>query len=487
MFTERRGTRQANQARLMPEACASGPYKGYIGIDWISIAARKTLNKAECMSHLMHHLNEFNLREAFRRIDGQKAVGIDQVTKSEYGRNLQANLETLSDEISRGGWRPKPSRQVLIPKPQGGKRPLAIGCLEDKLVQTVTAKILDAVFEPIMHRHSYGFRNERSAQQALAKAYEQINRRGRHAVVVEMDIEKYFDTIDRDKLMQMIETRIQDPFFLRHLRRTLRNSILTEKGEMEEPTMGTPQGAPVSPVLANIYLHFVLDEWFIQNWQAFGEIVRYADDALFIFDDLEKAKSFREALEIRLAEFGLRLNADKSGIRHFGSRDKAGDIPFVGFALYWGRSWSRKPILRAKTNLKRLNRCIQEFKNWIKANRHRYKLDTLWEKAKAKIIGHYNYYGVSHNLRGLNHFYYTCIGLMFKWLNRRSQRKSFTWERFQRRLMFKPIPRPSQGTLIIDLTNGLGTVPKRKPKSRVRKSRMHGSVRSNGWQQPLFT
>ena len=487
MSMERRGTRQANPSRLMPEACASGPYKGYIGIDWIGAAARKLSDNGERMRHLKHHLNEANLREAFRRINGQKAVGIDQVTKSEYGKNLQSNLEALSSEIALGGWRPKPSRQVLIPKPQGGKRPLAVGCLEDKIVQTVTAKILDAVFEPIMHRHSYGFRNGRSAHQALARAYDQINKRGRHAVVVEMDIEKFFDTIDRDKLMQMIETRIQDPHFLRHLRRTLRNSILNEEGILEEPLLGTPQGAPVSPVLANIYLHYVLDEWFEKNWQKFGEIIRYADDAVFVFDDLEKARAFRDALEQRLAEYGLCLNKEKSGIRRFGPKDKAGDIPFVGFSLYWGKNWGQKPVLRAKTSMKRLGRCIQDFKDWIKSNRHRFNLEDLWEKAKAKIIGHYNYYGVSFNLARLNHFYYSCIGMLFKWLNRRSQRKSFTSETFQRRLMFKPIPKPNQGTIIVDLTNGLGTVSKRKPKSRVRKLRTHGSVRSGGQQCLSFT
>jgi group II intron reverse transcriptase/maturase len=358
--------------------------------------------------------------------------------------------------------------------------------LEDKIVQTLTAKILEAIFEPIMHRHSYGFRSGRSAHQALAKLYEQVNRRGKHAVVVEMDIEKYFDTIDRDKLMQMIETRIQDPFFLRHLRRTLRNSILVKNGKLLDPLTGTPQGAPVSPVLANIYLHFVLDEWFDQNWMNKGEIIRYADDAIFVFDDLDTAQAFRDALEHRLAEYGLRLNADKSGIRKFGPKDQSGDLPFVGFCLYWGKDWILRPVLRVKTNPKRLHRAIQEFTLWIKRNRHRWKLDILWEKAKAKIIGHYNYSGVSFNLAKLSHFYFACRWQLFKWLNRRSQKKSFTWDGFLRRLMFKPIPKPTQGAIVIDLTNGLGTVLKRKPKSRMRKSRTYGSERSPGL-SPVFT
>ncbi|MEI7973902.1 MAG: hypothetical protein WCH11_05995, partial [Bdellovibrio sp.] len=151
MFTERRGARQTNPSRLVPPVPTEGPFKGYTGIDRIDAASRR-LNPGERLTHVMHHLNEFNLCQAFRQINGNKAVGIDQVTKDQYGKNLQINLENLSGEIARGGWRPKPSRQVLIPKPQGGMRPLAVGCLEDKIVQVNTAKILEAIFEPIMHR-----------------------------------------------------------------------------------------------------------------------------------------------------------------------------------------------------------------------------------------------------------------------------------------------------------------------------------------------
>jgi RNA-directed DNA polymerase len=486
MRMERRGTRRASQSKLMPQPCTDGAFKGYIGIDWISSAARK-LDDGERMNNIMHHFHTENLGEAFRRLDGSKAVGIDQVTKARYGKNLQQNLENLRDEIARGGWRPKPSKQVLIPKPQGGTRPLAIGCLEDKIVQTATAKILEAIFEPVMHRHSYSFRSGRSTHQALSRLYSEINKRGKHSVVVEMDIEKFFDSMDQEFLMQMLEKRVKDPFFLRHLRRTLRNSILLPSGKELLSEMGTPQGNPASPVLANIYLHYVLDEWFEAHWEKHGEIVRYADDAVFVFNNMETAKEFRNSLELRLEEFKLRLNTDKSGIRQFGPKDKAGDLPFVGFAIYWGRSFSKKSYLKVKTLPKRLGRCIQSFKEWIKANRHRWKLDVLWEKAKAKIVGHYNYYGVTHNLNKLRHFYYVCTQLLFKWLNRRSQKRSFTWERFQRRLMFKPIPKPTIGAIVIDLTTGLGTKLKRKPRSRVRKLRMHGSQRSSGRQCPLFT
>ena len=242
---ERSGRRLVNQFKLQPEACATGPFKGYYKLDWInSVAVR---DRKQVFKSLLHHVNADNLAVSFRRLDGSKAVGIDQVTKSEYGKNLHVNLEHLAGEITRGGWRPRPSREVLIPKPSGGKRPLAIGCLEDKIVQTLVAKILEAIYEPRFHRHSYGFRPGRSAHQALGRVYSAINKRGKHSVVVEMDIEKFFNHVDHEKLMGFLKERIGDEHFLRLIRRMLRNSILTEEGNLIDNETGTPQGSPVSP------------------------------------------------------------------------------------------------------------------------------------------------------------------------------------------------------------------------------------------------
>jgi RNA-directed DNA polymerase len=486
MLTERRETRRTNRSKLIPEPCTDGTFKGYVGLERISSAARK-LGPEEKMSNLVHHINEFNLCRAFRQCDGAKAIGIDQVTKSQYGKNLQTNVENLHNEIYRGGWRPKPARQVMIPKPQGGFRPLAIGCLEDKIFQTLLAKILEAVFDPLFSRHSFGYRNGRNAHQAIARLYQEVNRRQSSCVIVEMDIEKFFDTVNHDQLMKLIEKKIADQKLLRLIRRCLRNSILMEGGLVEKQDVGTPQGSPVSPILANIYLNSVLDEWFDEHWRGKGEMVRYADDGVFVFNDMDTAEQFQKSLTERMNEFGLKLNLEKSGIRRFDKRSKTGDVPFLGFAFYWGRNWARKIFLKVKTHPKRLARAIQNFTDWIKANRHRHKLDKLWSLARAKIIGHYNHYGVSTNFSKLSHFYHACINQLFKWLNRRSQRRSFTWERFQRRLMFNPIPAPTSGALIIDITNGLGTELKRKPKSRMRKSRKSGSVRSGSRQRLLFT
>jgi group II intron reverse transcriptase/maturase len=471
----------------MPEACADGPFKGYIGIDRISSAAAK--GTADRFCNLMHHLNESNLRQAFRECDGAKASGIDQVTKYEYGLDLQTNLENLEDEIRRGGWRPRPSREKLIPKPSGGMRRLAIGCIEDKIVQSLCAKILEAIYEPIFHRHNFGFRPGRNQHQAIARVYQEIRRREDSCVVVEMDIEKFFDSMSHVKLMELIEGRIKDPHFLRLIRRCLRNSILSKDGEISVNEMGTPQGSPISPILANIYLHSILDLWFEKEWSGKGQMIRYADDAVFVFNNDQDATLFQSALKERLWNEGsIKLNEEKSGITKFSKRKPEGDIPFLGFILYWGRKGLTKlRMLKVKTAPKKVALSIQRFKEWIKANRHRHRLAKLWDLASVRIQGHFNYYGVSTNEAKLYHYYCACRREFFKWINRRSQKRSYTWEAFLQRLKFDPLPVPPKGRALVDITNGLGSKLKHKPKSRVREIRKHGSVRSNGRQRPLFT
>jgi RNA-directed DNA polymerase len=486
MRTEPRETQRVNRFKLTPQACTDGLFKGYVGIERINLAAvNETTDK---FTHLMHHLNEFNLRQAFRQLDGAKASGIDHVTKEEYGKDLSANIADLQDKIRRGGWRPKPSRQKLIPKPTGGTRPLAIGCLEDKIVQNLCAKILEAIYEPIFHRHSFGFRPGKNPHQAIARLYQEINLRKDNCTVIEMDIEKFFNNIQHEKLLELISLRIRDQHFLRLIKRMLRNSILSEEGEIIRNEVGAPQGSPISPILANIYLHYILDLWFQENWAVKGQMVRYADDAVFIFNHEQDAIDFQSALKIQLEQEGnIKLNAEKSGMTQFGQNQPKGDISFLGFIFYWGRSPTFMKLLKVKTIPKKVAASIQNFKEWIKANRHKHRLAKLWELAAARLRGHFNYYGVSFNEAKMNHFYFACIRELFKWLNRRSQKRSYDWEGFMQRLKFNPLPRPPHGNALINITNGLGTKLKHKLKSRVRETRTHGSERSGGWQHPLFT
>ena len=483
---EPRGTRQVNRYRLTPEACADGPYKGYVGIDRINSAASK--RTTDRFTHLMHHLNEFNLVQAFRQLDGAKAVGVDQVSKAEYGKSLQLNIENLIKRIDDGKWWPKPSREKLIPKANGGMRPLAIGCLEDKIVQNLCAKILEAIYEPIFHRHSFGFRPGKNPHQAIARLHQEIRLRKDNCVVVEMDIEKFFNNINHEKLIELIKRRITDPYFLRLINRMLKNSILSEEGDIRVNEEGAPQGSPISPILANIYLHHILDLWFEEKWSAKGQMIRYADDAVFVFNEEKDATEFQAALTEQLwIEGHIKLNAEKSGLTKFNIKKPEGDISFLGFELYWGRNVTLKRTLKVKTAPKKVANSIQSFKDWIKANRHRHRLAKLWELVAAKLRGHYNYYGVTSNEAKLNHYYFACIGELFKWINRRSQKKSYTWKQFLQRLKFNPLPKPPRAHALVDITNGLGTKLKHKPKSRVREIRTHGSERSSERQRSLFT
>lgn len=475
-----------NRFKLKPEPCTAGPFKGYLGIDWINSAAKR--NRETVFNNLLHHLNEDNLRQAYRQLQGNKAVGIDRTTKQQYGRELKENLEKLSDEIYRGGWRPRPSREVLIPKPQGGFRPIAIGCFEDKIVQQVMAKILEAIFEPEFHHHSYGFRPGRNTHQALSKLYQLVNERADRCFIVEMDIEKFFNKMNHEKLMTFIETKISDHHVLRLIRRMLRNSILNQDGVLSKNELGTPQGAPVSPVLANIYLHFTLDLWFQEQWADKGEMVRYADDAVFVFSSRTDAEEFHKALILRMQNFGnLNLNLDKSGTFPFNTKSATQQLPFLGFNLYWGLTAKKRKLLKVKTAPKKLGKCIEAFSDWIKANRSRLTTEKIWKQTETKLQGHYQYYGVSYNRPKLYHYYYAVVGLLYRWMNRRSQKRSFTWEQYLRRLAHRKLPMPPWPKALRDITMGIVSELKHKTRSRMRKLRTYGSYRSRGWQQPLFT
>lgn len=465
-----------NQLSFTPQACADGPFRGYVKLDWIRAAAERRRKKP--MRQLMHHFSTDNLRRAFRELDGSRASGVDGVTKQQYHVKLEDNLRALHHTIRCGGWRPRPSREVLIPKPQGGTRPLAVGCLEDKIVQTLTARILEAIYEPLFHRHSYGFRRGKSPHQALGRLHSVIHQRHEKCVVVEMDIEKFFNSVDHGWLLQKLKLKIEDEHFLRLIHRMLRGSILHEDGSLAESERGTPQGSPVSPMLANICLHHLLDEWFDAEYAGRGEFVRYADDAVFVFTDEDVAQRFQAALQLRLQEAGLSLNIAKSAIVPFSSRAPKGVISFLGFDFYWGRDRTGGRLLKLKTAATRLHRSMQAFLDWVKAWRNKKPLKQLWDDARARLIGHFNYFGVRYNEAKLSYFRFVCIGHLFKWLNRRSQKRSFDWAKFLRKLHFNPLPLPPHGDALIDITSEHRAVRNHQPKSRMRENRTSGSVRS---------
>jgi hypothetical protein len=292
-----------------------------------------------------------------------------------------------------------------------------------------------------------------------------------------MDIEKFFNSVSHEWLLQKLKLKIADEHFLRLIGRMLRGSILHEDGSLAGTERGTPQGSPVSPMLANICLHHLLDEWFEENYSEKGQFIRYADDAVFVFTDEDVARSFQAALQSRLQEAGLSLNTAKSAIVPFTAKAPKGVISFLGFDFFWGRNGKGERLLKLKTAGKRLGRSTKAFTDWVKAWRNRLPTKKLWDEAAARLSGHFEYFGVRSNESRLAHFRHVCISALFKWLNRRSQKRSFTWMKFERKLRFNPLPLPPRGDELIDITSEHRAVRNHQPKSRMRENRPSGSVR----------
>ena len=408
-------------------------------------------NTARRYDSLMCQLKVPLLHRAYLRLDERKAVGTDGMTKAGYGRDLETNLKDLETRLHRGSYRPRPARQVLIPKADGKTRPLAIASLEDKIVQRAVADLMEVLYEPLFIDASLGFRPKKGCHQAIRRIYH-LSKDGRRPHVVDLDIEKFFDSMNHERMMEFLEKRISDPRFLRLMAKLLRAGILVD-GKAQANEVGSPQGSIVSPLLANIYLHYVLDLWFKEHFQGYRQqMVRYADDVVFCFHDQDKAEGFLPQLKERLRAYQLTVNESKTKIVNFGVKTH-NVFHFLGFTFHWGKTREGRTILKLKTQTERLRAKILAFKVWIKEARARHRTGVLWRKASEKIRGHYAYYGVTFNSR-LTLFYKICVQLLFKWLNRRSQKRSYSWEGFLTRLKAHPLPKP-WGYSLLSLNQGV--------------------------------
>lgn len=397
-------------------------------------------DKSLVFSNLMTHVNEDSLKEAFNVLDGSKALGVDSISKSEYGRNLESNLSALAERVQRGTYRPQPKREVLIPKANGKTRPIAIACFEDKLVDWVVSKILTQAYEPLFIKSSFGYRPNKSADEAIKACYYSLCKNTRKHVV-EIDFSNFFNTIPHRKLMKILGERISDRRFKGLIGRFLKGELMTHEGNCLPSKIGTPQGSVMSPVLANIYLNVVLDHWFLKNHALYNNvIVRYADDAVFFFKGEKQASDFLNALKQRVEQFELRLNEDKTHTVKIEKKNHA-QFNFLGFTFYWGKQGSRC-ILKIKTQKEKLIKSIMEFTQWIKTIRNQKKLKEIWALARSKVQGHVNYFGYRMNALKLNHFYQEAIKALYKWLNRRSQKRSYNWKSFNERLKNFPLIKP---------------------------------------------
>ena len=376
-------------------------------------------------------LNETNLRESWSDIHKNAASGVDHVSACAYQQDLEENIHNLVERLKEKAYRAKLVRRRYIPKGNGKERPLGILATDDKLAQLAAAKLLGAMYEQVFLPCSYGYRPHRSAQEAAAVLSTELQF-GNYSYVVEADIKGYFDTIDHAWLIKMLELHIDDGAFLGLIKKWLNAGVLDTDGEILHPVTGTPQGGIVSPVLANVYLHYVLDLWFEKevkpHCRGKAYLIRYADDFVCAFERKEDAQCFYDVLGERLKKFGLTLSADKTRVIAFDKRKDAGvtSFDFLGFEFRWGMDRKGRPNLKRRTARKKLRNSKRVFTEWCRKYRHD-ALPQLMATLNAKLRGYYNYYGVIGNYQSLDSFFRHVKRTLHKWLNRRSHRRSYTW------------------------------------------------------------
>jgi group II intron reverse transcriptase/maturase len=412
-----------------------------------AIAKKAVQDKTHRFGGLYRLLNEENLRACFFQLRKKAAPGVDGVRFKDYEKNLDANLAGLVRRLKNKSYHAQLVRRKYIPKGQGKLRPLGIPTLEDKLLQCAAAHILTAIYEADFLPCSYGYRPARGAHDAVSQLTDTLFG-GRFEFVVEADIKGFFDNIRHDWLLKMLEQRINEGAFMGLIRKWLRAGILEEDGRVEHPQSGTPQGGVVSPVLANVYLHYVLDLWFERRVRkenrGQSRLFRFADDFVCCFDYRHEAGAFERALPERLDKFGLELAPDKTQTLRFGRGGGGhnGRFDFLGFEFRWDKSRTRgQPYVARRTSRKKLRSAVGRFTEWIRANRHE-KLGTLMETVAAKHRGHWNYYGIIGNSKSLGHYRTETCRVLHYWLNRRSQRRSYTWRAFNRLLKRFVVPLP---------------------------------------------
>ena len=418
------------------------------------IARRAKQDKRLKFTSLIHHVNESNLVECYRELKANKACGIDGETVEAYGKNLQERLSQLVASMKSKQYRPKPVKRVYIPKAgKNEKRGLGIPSVEDKLVQIMLKKILEQIYEAEFLDVSYGFRPKLSCHDAV-KALDKTVMTKPINYIVEVDIKGFFDNVNHYWLQRCLEEKIVDRNLLWLVRRFLKAGVV-EDGKQLATDVGTPQGGVISPLLANIYLHYVLDLWFKKEIksQARGhmELIRYCDDFVVCCESEKDAKNFLELLHTRLEKFGLQVSEDKTKVIKFGrqvwkqaqrSKGKVETFTFLGFTHYCGKSRQGYFVMGHKTSKENFCRKLKETKEWLKKIRNKLRLREWWPVLKSKLTGHYNYFGVSGNYRCLQQFYNGIFSIVFKWINRRSQKKSMNFDQYLHYLQWNPLPTP---------------------------------------------
>ena len=407
----------------------------------------------EVFTSVYHLINYDLLMECFNELDGNKAIGIDKITKEMYRANLDNNLNKIVYKLKTMSFKPSPARRVNIPKANGKLRGIAIANFEDKIVQLAVKKIVEAIFEPKFTNNMFGFRPNLGCHDAIIYLNQCIERHFTN-YILDADLKGYFDNISHELIIIGLETHIKDPNLIRLIKRFLKVGII-ENGKYTTSEYGTPQGSILSPVLANIVMYYLIIqevEKIKKTAKGYVEIVNYADDMVLCFQYKWEAERTYKQLKERLNRCGLQFAEDKTRLIEFGrlayrkyeqtSKLKPDTFDFLGFTHYCSVSKNGKFRVKRKTSKKKFKQKVQEFKIWIKQNRN-LQLDEIIETTKRKLQGHFNYYGITDNFHCIRKFRWIVLGYLFKYLNRRSQRRSLTWEEFGTLMKNERIPKAS--------------------------------------------
>jgi RNA-directed DNA polymerase len=395
--------------------------------------------------NLFGMLSEEMLKDSWQFIRKNAASGVDRVSAKEYEQNLDDNIHQLVEDLKRKRYRAKLVRRVLIPKENGKTRPLGIPATQDKLLQVAVKRLLEAIYEQDFSRSSFGYRPNLGALDAVDKLTTKLQF-GRFNFVVEADIKGFFDNLNHNELLEMLAERVDDKALLWLIGKWLKAGVLDTDGKTLHPETGSPQGGVISPILANVYLHYALDMWFqkvvIPHCRGQAYLIRFADDFVCVFEIEEDACRFYEVLGKRLGKFGLELSAEKTQIIPFSAKALGmSSFDFLGFEFRWGKDRKGKPHVDKRTARKSLRKSQKRLPLWCKENRHR-KIPELFKALNAKLRGYYNYFGVYGNLPSLNAFYLYAVRTLWKFLNRRSQRKSYNWVVFNQLMERFDIAKP---------------------------------------------
>ena len=413
------------------------------------IAELARIHPEVSFTSLSHHMDLGWMYEAYRRTRKDGAVGVDEQTAEGYARELVANLKSLLERAKSGTYKAPPVRRVHIPKGSSKKetRPIGVPTFEDKVLQRAVQMVLEPLYEQEFLDCCYGFRPKRSAHDALQVLWEHLMELG-GGWIIDLDIRKFFDTMSHAHLRGILKRRVRDGVLLRLIGKWLKAGVW-EKGSVRYPEQGTPQGGVISPMLSNIYLHEVLDGWFMEvvrpRLRGKAYLVRYADDAVLVFSDERDARRVMEVFPKRFGKYGLTVHPGKTRLIRFvkpGSpteRKGSGSFNFLGFTHYWGRSRKGNWVVKRKTEKSRFSRALKAVSEWCKRNRH-LPVKEQHKVLRRKLLGHYSYYGITGNARSLGNFLYQVWWVWRKWLNRRSRGNHMPWEKFNLLLKRYPLP-----------------------------------------------